>query len=250
MGYRLCMKRAIIITLFVVALGACSSEDGVDAVDAVDATEEAATTTSPTTTSATPATEPATTTTSEPADECLSNTVRFVGDHERERCEDGRWVPDPVPTAAPTSSTSSTSSTTTTTDAPGADTDIEALFLLNGIISGDAPDVVDAIVTIFEGPTLYDRVDVLTARIAGTSEAYLVLSGPSGYSGEEYQLEVARDVLTTAVEVWQEIPQFAGDGKMKVGLDFTVDDRQWVVPFDQLDALRRRQVTPEDVLGI
>lgn len=235
-------RATIILAAAAILVAACAGSDS----GSVDRDTAPTGTTSPTTeTSEGVTTAVATTTTMQP--ECQSSAVRFV-DNGRERCVEGQWEAFPITTAEPPPSTErppTTQRATTTTIDPGDEADLQAVFLLGGIESGEAADVIQGFIDVIE-PFPLDRVDVVTADIAAMN---IVLVATSGYSTVEYQQEAAVDTVARLAELWG-VPALAGLGTVKVGLDLTVDGRRYVVTNDSMRAVLNRRMTPQAALGI
>jgi hypothetical protein len=146
-------------------------------------------------------------------------------------------------TEAPTT----TARPTTTTD-PAATADLGAIAALGALRDGTAPDVVDSLIEILE-PSPLERVDLISATLTDDGVANLVVVGTSGYGTPEFQVEAAIETLNSLSNLW-EVPSFSGIGKVKVGLDLTVDGQQYLVPNESMVAVLNRQMTPQQALGL
>lgn len=151
----------------------------------------------------------------------------------------------PTTTAAPTT----TRAPTTTVD-PGAQADMVAITMLGNLRDGDpaTADLAAAMIDAIE-PYPLDRVDVLSGFLDDVGTANLVIVATSGYGTDEYQIEAAVTTVSAMSELW-DTPPFAGLGAVKVGLDLTVDGRQYVIPHDAMLGVLNRQITPQQALGL
>jgi hypothetical protein len=130
---------------------------------------------------------------------------------------------------------------------------ITNIAVLGGLEDGDAgtDDIRRSLAELIEGMG-FERVNVVTGEVGGLG-AFLVVDATSGYSTEENQLEAVIDgVYTMSQALWA--PDFFGaatpEGALVVGLKLTSDNRSFTLSPEEMIAIRDRQTSASQALGL
>lgn len=145
-------------------------------------------------------------------------------------------------TAAPT-----TINTTTTTVNPATEADLTVLITISAIESTRS-DLISAI----EEDFVLDRVDVFETKVESgpPGSAIIYISGTSGYSTDEFQIQKAWELATTMATFWQDddVSLRNDQGNLKPGLEIVVDGRRFMADHDLMVRVAERRVTQDEWL--
>lgn len=196
--------------------------------------------TTPTTTIPPPTAESITT--SNDASDCRTEGSTRGSGEQRKRCTDGEWVPDPY---VPESSRSDTDD--------AASQAVSNVMILSGFERGsESTENLRLSLADYVDTLGFDRVDIVSGEV--TSEgAYLILDVSTGYSTEDFQLEVLIDAISTlARDVWSNdlFGAATPEGTIAVGLKITSDGRLFVVSGADMVAVRDRRASASQVLNL